>query len=109
PGSANAAENAAAGGVFGDGGIVRADFGSQTLLMSVAVQPDGKILAVGRGGDVAGQFAIARYLPDGRPDAGFGNKGVALTDFGVKQDHYATATAVQSDGKIIVAGAVPKE
>ncbi len=41
---------------------------------SVTVQPDGKIVAVGRAGTVNGQydFALARYSPDGSLDTSFG-------------------------------------
>ncbi len=73
--------------------------------LDVAVQADGKILAVGfasiPGEDV--DFALARYLPDGSLDAGFGNSGVLTINFGSWQDA-ALAVAIQPDNQIVLAG-----
>lgn len=48
-------------------------------------------------------FAVARVLADGKQDDTFGSSGWALTYLGGTQDR-AHAMAVQSDGKIVVAG-----
>ena len=72
---------------------------------SVALQADGKIVvAAGRS-----DFVVARYNSDGSPDDAFGIDGRTITDipsryvdFGVHD--IANDVAVQSDGKIIVAG-----
>lgn len=65
-------------GSFGGGGTVNVVFngGLQDKALGVAVQPDGKILVVGftRVG-TQDDFAIARYLPSGEPDPGFGTQG----------------------------------
>src|SRR5207249_2477454 len=70
----------------------------------VAVQPDGKIIAVG---DVAGstdQVGLVRYNADGSLDASFGRGGtVVLTN---RVSHYAQDVALQFDGKIVVADGV---
>lgn len=50
---------------FGNGGKLTDWSGSAT---DVAIQPDGKIVAVGANG----WFAIARYNSDGTPDTNFG-------------------------------------
>src|SRR5438552_9498231 len=47
-------------------------------------------------------FALARYNADGSLDLTFGSAGRVVTDFG--GDDTAFALAVQSDGKIVVAG-----
>ena len=48
-------------------------------------------------------FALARYNADGRLDTTFDSDGKLTTDF-FGSDNAATAVAVQSDGKIVVAG-----
>jgi uncharacterized delta-60 repeat protein len=69
----------------------------------VALQPDGKIVAVGvRGAFGAGDFALARYNPNGSLDTSFSGDGKQTTDFGGPDA--ATGVALQGDGKIIVVG-----
>ena len=74
----------------------------------VAVQPDGKIIVVGGCDGIASpRFAVLRYLPDGNPDQDFGTDGTMNVSFdGTTTASYAwaTAVAVQPDGKIVVAG-----
>ena len=53
---------------------------------------------------VAPDFALARYLPNGTLDTTFGGDGTVLTDFGSGSYDWATALAIQPDGKIVVAG-----
>jgi uncharacterized delta-60 repeat protein len=80
--------------------------GDPTQLAAIAVQPDGKIVAVGDYDYYApehGDFAVLRYNPDGSPDDNFGTDGRVLTDFGGRWDR-ATSVAIQPDGKIVVAG-----
>jgi uncharacterized delta-60 repeat protein len=79
----------------------------------VAVQPNGKIVAVGRRvryGDAQDDelFAVARYLPDGRLDPTFSRDGQASLDFGFGDDA-AQAVAIYPDGKILAAGGGHKE
>jgi uncharacterized delta-60 repeat protein len=71
----------------------------------VLVQPDGKIVVVGRTevGDGDLDVVLIRYDSDGSLDAGFGTGGVAVTSLGAGADQ-AQAGALQSDGKIVVAG-----
>jgi hypothetical protein len=65
--------------VFGHASVTRAapkgldpSFGSQDIADEVAVQDDGRIVAVGTS---ASDFALARYNPDGSPNASFSNDG----------------------------------
>ncbi len=68
----------------------------------VALQPDGKIIAVGRTGGPNPEFALARYLPNGSLDPSFSGDGKQTTGFG--GDGEANGVAIQADGKIVVVG-----
>lgn len=71
---------------------------------AVAMQNDGKIIVVGSSNDAGNaNFALARSLPDGTPDADFGTDGKVTTDFNGGPDT-VVSVAIQSDGKIVVAG-----
>jgi uncharacterized delta-60 repeat protein len=90
---------------FGDGGIVRTRVGeSSASATAVAQQADGKLVAAGnsesRGRPV---FTLTRYLEQGALDRSFGRRGKVTTGFG-SDLAYATAVAVQEDGKLVVAG-----
>jgi uncharacterized delta-60 repeat protein len=99
---------------FGMGGIITTDFGSPSDLSEewvygLALQVDGKILVAGftDAYDVMGDFALARYRPDGSLDQTFGTNGTLATDFGSNFDYsreWGSAIAIQAQGKILVAG-----
>lgn len=85
---------------FGGSGIVTTSFSpGNDEAMSVAVQSDGKLVVAGSDGAA---FQVARYLPNGNLDAGFGNGGAATTFPG--QNVTAFGVAIQPDGRIVVAG-----
>ncbi|MFF1396789.1 calcium-binding protein [Streptomyces sp. NPDC058287] len=88
---------------FGTGGKVTTDFGANDGAEGVALQADGKVVAVGNSG--AG-FALARYNTDGSLDTSFDTDGKVTTDFGSPSANLAHAVALQADGKIVVAGLV---
>jgi uncharacterized delta-60 repeat protein len=95
---------------FGAGGKVHTDFGSFSLITCIALQPDGKIVAGGDtiNKDTNNDFALARYNKDGSLDASFGAGGKVVTDF-VRQPDFVAGLALQSDGKIVLAGDVSTE
>jgi uncharacterized delta-60 repeat protein len=96
---------------FGQGGRVRSDYGTgQDGLNDLALQPDGKIVAVGQVGDgISDDFIVVRYLTDGTLDPTFGNGGLVVTSFS-RFDDIAAAVAIAPNGKIVVAGyAYPDE
>jgi uncharacterized delta-60 repeat protein len=64
----------------------------------LAIQPDGKIVAVGSEND---RLYVVRYDLDGSPDETFDSDGIALLD-GIR--FTLPDLAIQSDGKIVVAG-----
>ncbi|MCH9719496.1 MAG: fibronectin type III domain-containing protein [Actinomycetia bacterium] len=65
---------------------------------STAVQPDGKVIAVGRDTTGPGN-GISRYNPDGTPDVAFNNQARRLN-----LNSTAFTVAVQADGKILLGG-----
>jgi uncharacterized delta-60 repeat protein len=89
---------------FSGDGEQTTDFGSYDQAYGVALQSDGKIVAVGSSGTTAvGVFVLARYNPNGSLDTTFSGDGKQTTDFGDTRDT-ATGVALQSDGKIVAAG-----
>jgi uncharacterized delta-60 repeat protein len=91
---------------FGDGGIAITDFfGDQDFALGVAIQNDGKIVAVGYAyhSSASFDFALARYNSDGSLDSNFGSGGKVTTDFFVNDDE-ALGIAILADGRIVVAG-----
>lgn len=94
---------------FGDGGMVtyNGTGNDKDSGFGVAVQSDGKIVAVG-GQTAAGRtnedVLVLRYLPDGTLDADFADGGVfSYTDVGDFSDH-GNFVKLQPDGKIVVVG-----
>lgn len=94
-------------GFGGGSGFVTTDIaGHGDAANAVAVQPDGKIVAAGEAETRPGNFdfALVRYNPDGSLDTSFGVGGKVTTDFGALSDDDVRGLAIQSDGKIVVAG-----
>jgi uncharacterized delta-60 repeat protein len=95
---------------FGTGGRVTTDFaGANDQAESVAVQPDGRIIAAGAAGLFINRgfdFALARYNSNGTLDTSFGTSGKVTTDFAGANDvpSEPSAIALQGDGKIVVVG-----
>jgi len=73
---------------------------------AVAIQGDGKIVAVGYSNLGNYQVALARYNTNGTLDASFNGTGQALTSFPGYTDNLAISEAIQADGKIVTAGYV---
>jgi uncharacterized delta-60 repeat protein len=85
-------------------GLVTTDIsGSNDRAFDVAVQSDGKIVAVGSSVSAAdGPSVLAlRYNADGTLDPSFSSDGIVLLPIGPA----ATGVAIQPDGMIVVAGA----
>jgi uncharacterized delta-60 repeat protein len=90
---------------FSGDGKIRTGFSTCSIdePYALVIQPDGKIVVAGVSN---GDFALARYNPDGTLDTTFGpsHTGKVTTDI---RDGYldeAFALALQPDGKIVVAG-----
>jgi uncharacterized delta-60 repeat protein len=87
---------------FGVAGIVKTNILNTDFLQDLAVQEDGKIVAVGSSSGV-GDFVVVRYTANGVLDTTFGGDGIVFTDFTGALDG-AVSVEVQKDGKIFVAG-----
>jgi uncharacterized delta-60 repeat protein len=74
--------------------------------LAVAVQPDGRIVAAGisSSAEYSSDFAVVRYTADGMLDTTFNGTGIVITPGGA-----AAAIALQSDGKIVLAGSAPND
>ncbi|MCA1845288.1 MAG: hypothetical protein LC792_19265 [Actinobacteria bacterium] len=87
---------------FGSDGLALTDFDPSTndSATSLALLPDGRILAAGAAGDAVG---LARYRPDGQLDPTFGpdKTGTATTGQGLLN---ALSLGVEPDGRLLVAG-----
>jgi len=90
---------------FGSGGKVVTDFNNgNDWLGKIAVQPDGKIVAIGES-HAPGKFALARYNPDGSLDATFGNGGKVITVIANVRE-VAFGLLILPDGKILISGSI---
>jgi uncharacterized delta-60 repeat protein len=88
-------------GFSGDGRMTTDFNGGEDRADDVAIQPDGKIVAIGTGGP-NDNFALVRLNTNGTLDASFSGDGKQTTDIG--QYDAARSVALQADGKIVVAG-----
>ncbi len=98
------APNGALDTTFGTGGTVQLAPFTNTVGLAIAAQPDGKIVAVGRGFNTSGPNVIAvwRLTEGGTLDPTFDTDGVAGISDG-KEDS-ANAIALAPDGKMLIAG-----
>ncbi len=90
---------------FGINGVVITDLSNQ-FLESVAMQPDGKILATeynSTGGCCGAEIKLIRLLTNGNFDATFGTDGIVTTDFS-NENSQANSIVIQEDGKIVIGG-----
>lgn len=88
----------------GNGKVVTALSTQQDEIYSMVIQPDGKILVAGRTyAAFKNEVAIVRYNMDGSPDNSFDGDGVLITSITAISSE-ARGIALQSDGKIVIAG-----
>ena len=93
---------------FGSGGIVNTPIGDPALqdeASALALLGDGRILVAGTADyeyPFPTDFALARYLPDGRLDESFGLDGVVVTE--TPGEQVARALALTPTGGVVVVG-----
>lgn len=87
--------------------ITNVGTGGDDRINAIAIQSDGKIIAVGDSYVSSGPFrthiAIVRYNTDGRIDKSFGDEGKVFTALPLDQN-VASDVKIQPDGKILVLG-----
>ena len=90
---------------FSGDGLQTTDLGGDDEARGLALQDDGKIVAVGRAGTFPDiDFALARYNPNGSLDTSFSGDGKQTTDFFFGAVDAANGVALQGDDKIVAAG-----
>ena len=93
---------------FGSGGAVITPVSNGTYeVQSVAIQPDGKIVASGYGEEfvLESDFALVRYHPNGSLDGSYGKGGIVrfnILDGGSRDELYGMA--LDSLGRAVVGG-----
>ncbi|HKB02029.1 MAG TPA: Ig-like domain-containing protein [Gemmataceae bacterium] len=100
---------------FGGTGYAITDLGTNgTTLTGMAVQSDGRIVAVGTAGAGQGRLSIVlRYNVDGTLDSTFGEggptlmPGVVITDIAPNTPDQFLAVKLQTDGRIVAVGNTP--
>jgi uncharacterized delta-60 repeat protein len=78
----------------------------------VALQPDGKVVVAEHRGSANSVFAVARFNPDGTPDAAFAGSGKRVDELQTGLEEYWMAPGpepmcdllLQPDGRLVVAG-----
>jgi uncharacterized delta-60 repeat protein len=85
-------------------GIVTTAFAANSVAFALALQSDGKIVVAGNAG---GEIVIVRYTSSGALDTTFSTVGFVITPIGIFAS--ASALALQSDGKVVVAGTADAE
>jgi uncharacterized delta-60 repeat protein len=99
---------------FGSRGASVTNFPNEeySAAIALALQSNGDIVAVGvteaqnpAFGQEPSDFALARYTANGQLDTTFGTNGLVTTVIGLSgSGAIASGVAIQSDGKIVVAG-----
>ena len=82
---------------FGGDGQAAVAFERPSAAQAAALQPDGKLVLVGFAGR---RLAVARLMPNGAPDPGFGVAG--STTIPLDERARGDAVAIASDGSIVV-------
>jgi uncharacterized delta-60 repeat protein len=92
---------------FGTGGDTLSTFAgySSSSAAGLAIQPNGSIVVAGWVSNASSEaMAVARYTSAGVLDTSFGTNGEIVTGFAAYSYASVAAVALQSDGKIVVAG-----
>jgi uncharacterized delta-60 repeat protein len=93
---------------FGNGGTVVAELSNREQASGVVVTPSGDVVAVGNRfftpPDFTGRMVVRWVLSSGAPKPSFGTNGFLVVEFPGDPNSRGNAIAVQTDGKVIVAG-----
>lgn len=89
---------------FGSNGKLIADLGAIDRVYCATIQPDDKIVVAGTIRTTDFLFGVARFNKNGDFDTTFSNDGKLTVSFGNSHSSRAMSLAIQTDGKILVAG-----
>ncbi len=92
---------------FSDDGKAMTDITTKVdMANGVLIQADGRIVVDGPSGvyGTSPKVALARYNSDGTLDTSFSGDGKVRIDFTPGTEDWANGSALQTDGKIVVAG-----
>lgn len=91
---------------FGAGGVaVIHSSGADDAARSIAVEPNGQIVAVGSFVSDTSSFEIVRLNADGTPDTAFGTNGLLTPDFGATSAGASgSSVLILGDGSILAGG-----
>jgi len=98
---------------FGSGGVVPVDFGTNAPVsgaFAVAIQSNGDLVAAGAAAGAffenkeTSAFGLTRLTSAGKLDTTFGSAGRVITSLASNAYSWVPSLAIQSDGKIVVAG-----
>jgi uncharacterized delta-60 repeat protein len=90
---------------FGSGGVALARVSSPYPAAATLVDSAGRVLVVGNAwADSTETVAITRFTTGGTPDVSFGTGGTVVQTFSANGPDQVYATAIQPDGKILLAG-----
>ncbi len=88
---------------FSSDGLVITNFGGLDSYVAIAQQADGRIVVAGVTDTANDDWILARYTTAGGLDSSFDGDGRRSFDVGATND-VATGVAIQTDGRIVVAG-----
>jgi uncharacterized delta-60 repeat protein len=88
---------------FGTGGTVITDFGGGGGAAAVTIDSRGRIVAAGSAPAAQGDFALARFKPDGSLNPSFGHGGEVVTNLPHNGDGVASV-AIDSRNRIVAVG-----
>jgi len=97
--------NGSADQTFANNGALVIEDYQESYAYAIEILSDGKMMIAGAVANAQYQFSMAviRLDADGNFDASFGVDGISLIDL-TPTDEFAYAMAIQSDGKIVLAG-----
>jgi uncharacterized delta-60 repeat protein len=97
--------NGAPDTTFGNYGTVITQVGAfSDYALSMAIQPNGKILVAGASQNGNYEWFVQRYNSDGSNDPTYGDNGVRFVNFGSGTNEIAYAMALDSSGRAVVVG-----
>lgn len=89
---------------LGGSGIVTTDISGWDGAVTMALQPNGKILLAGCSSQTGTDMSIVRYNANGVLDQTFGRRGKVITGFGIGSESCIRSIALTPNGNIVVSG-----